>query len=86
MIYIGYSMNSVGLPNCTALSHLNNTPLLYGGDNCLLSTSQAGFFMDIHEVSKCRSVKQYIYDYEKVVFLKCFKSLVSKALIYVPTW
>ena len=44
------------------------------------------FFMDIHEVSKCRSVKQYIYDYEKVVFLKCFKSLVSKALIYVPTW
>ena len=55
-------MNAIDLTNITLIYFLNNTPLLQGGENSLISTAQAcEFGLDRNYVAKRHGGKQCIY-------------------------
>ena len=55
------STTAIYLPNGTYIAHLNDTPLLDGGENTLLSASQDNYSgISVHEVAKHNSDRKYI--------------------------
>ena len=55
-------MNTIGFPNGTIISQLNETPLLHGGSNSLLSTpKELGFGVAAHDIAKKNCSKQHFH-------------------------
>ena len=75
-------MAAIGFPNVTIISNLNETPLLHGGSNSLLSTPKdLGFGVDANDVAKHHGVNKYIH-YGYWVIPTNF----DKALMFVTIW
>ena len=61
-ILIGSSTTAINPPNSTDSAHLKETLIIDGGENNLVSTSQAHYFgMITHKVENNHSEKQYIH-------------------------
>ena len=70
-------LGAIDLPNATLIARPNYTPLLNGGSNYLLSTSQAHeFCVTIHDIYKPRGGKQYVHVGDRVIDVKFDKVLV----------
>ena len=79
-IPIGSAATATDLPNGTIIAQLNDTELLHGGENFLISTEQdREFGVAIQNVDKSHGGKQYIH-YDNQVFTMKF----DKDLVYVP--
>ena len=83
---IRYSITEIYLPNCAAGYQLKDVPLLGGGTNYLLSTTQAyGLVIDIHYVGKRHSGKQCIHYGDFILSMIFDRAMVDKLMIYVPS-
>ena len=79
-IPIGSAAAAVDLPTGTIIIQLNETPLLEGGSNSLLSTAQAREFgVIVDDVAKRHGGKQHIQADNRVIPMK-----LNRSLLYVP--
>ena len=78
-IMIWYATNYIYLPNGTASGWFKETLLIHGGANYLISTSQAPYFgMDVLNVGKFYSGKQYIHGGYWTISMNFYKALFEK--------
>ena len=81
-IPIGYFSTVVDSPNVIIMFQVNYTPLLNGGAKSFLSTAHVHkFSVDIHNVSRHCSIKQYIYSTDRAIPMK-----FNNIMIYMPIW
>ena len=76
-IQIGDSNVDIDLPNGTSIAHPKVTPLLYGGNNFLYSTTNyCGFVITVNNVAKNHIEKKYIHDEYHIILIYSVKSLI----------
>ena len=65
------------LTNGTSIDHLKDTPLLGGGDNYLLSTSQVHYsFITVNDAANHHSGKKYIHYGNQIILMNYDKVLI----------
>ena len=80
-------MAAIGFPNVTIISNLNETPLLHGDSNSLLSTPKdLGFGVDANDVDKHHGVNKYIHYGYWVIPMKSGKHLMFVTIWELTQW
>ena len=75
-------MTAIDLTNVTIIYPLNETLLLHGGTNTMISTAQdREFCVAIHDIAKNHGVKQYIHDVNRIITMN-----FENYLMYLPIW